>query len=341
MGEFSQGLPAVRADSGREEADCLLTVVVPTRNRGDLAARTVASILEGSERRIRLIVVDQSDAPDTKRALEPFQADARFRYVSSSSAGISAARNEGVALARTALIAHTDDDCEARPDWCRQVIDAFERFPQAELLFGTVEPGEHSMPDRGFIPSYLVHQERLIVGLRRKTETEGIGACMAYRRRLWDELAGFDESLGVGTPLGSAEDVDFAVRTLAAGHGVLETPQPRVVHYGFRTWEQANPLLRRYLYGIGAACAKQLRVQGVPFLAVLARLGLRWAFAQPVADFEHRPSRRLRLFAFARGFTAGFRMKIRGDFFTLTSAPPRPSPGPAPTSPLETDCTPK
>ena len=320
MGESPQAVPVAGSARSRPPADASLSVVIPTRNRGALAAATVESILNGTEQRIQLIVVDQSDAADTEEALRPFADDARFRYVRSASTGISAARNEGVALAQTSLIAHTDDDCEARPDWCEQVIAAFERCPRAELLFGDVAAGNHPLLEHGFVPSYLVRQERLTVGLRRKTETEGIGACMAYRRRLWEELGGFDESLGVGAEFGSAEDVDFTIRTLAAGHGVLETPAAGVVHFGFRTWAEAPSLLSRYLYGIGAACAKQLRLQGAPFLTVLARLAMRWAFAEPVADFSHRPSRRLRLAAFSRGFMAGWKVKLQGDLFQRSSA---------------------
>jgi GT2 family glycosyltransferase len=296
-------------------ADADLSVVIPTRDRGDLAVRTVASILNGTERDIRLLVVDQSESNDTEIALRRFEADRRLRYVRSTSKGISAARNEGVALANTTLIAHTDDDCEALPDWCRKVIEAFERHPEAELLFGEVVAGEGATSGRGFVPSYHVPFERVIVGLKNKTETEGIGACMAYRRRLWERIGGFDELLGVGTGFGSAEDVDFTIRTLAAGHAVLETPAAGVVHHGFRTWEEGRPLLARYLYGIGGACAKQLRAQGLVFVWVLMKLALRWAFAEPVANFSHRPSRRLRLGAFLRGFAAGLRTERQGSFF--------------------------
>src|SRR6185437_550704 len=52
------------------------------------------------------------------------------------------------------------------------------------------------------------------------------GACLATRRELFELLDGFDESLGI-----DLNDVDFCLRTIAAGYRVVYEPRAELVHY--------------------------------------------------------------------------------------------------------------
>jgi len=56
------------------------------------------------------------------------------------------------------------------------------------------------------------------------------GACLAVRREVWDDLAGFDESYRNGY-----EDVDFCLRARAAGHTVGYVAEAEVIHFESRS----------------------------------------------------------------------------------------------------------
>src|SRR4051812_47168199 len=58
-----------------------ISVVIATRDRGDVAARAVASILRDTSAQFDLVVVDQSRDDETLRALEPFRDDERLTVV--------------------------------------------------------------------------------------------------------------------------------------------------------------------------------------------------------------------------------------------------------------------
>ena len=73
-----------------------VTVVVPTRNRADHVAACVATILQNAGLD-ELIVVDQSDGLETRRALMNFD-DTRLRYVRTDTRGVTSARNIGIEL---------------------------------------------------------------------------------------------------------------------------------------------------------------------------------------------------------------------------------------------------
>ncbi|MDK1386803.1 glycosyltransferase family A protein [Sinorhizobium sp. 8-89] len=60
------------------------SIVIPSRNRADLALSALQSVLEQDFRDFEVIVSDNSDEDESKalfRALQPFSADPRFRYI--------------------------------------------------------------------------------------------------------------------------------------------------------------------------------------------------------------------------------------------------------------------
>ena len=76
----------------------------------------------------------------------------------------------------------------------------------------------------------------------------GHGANMVFRREALEAIGRFDERLGAGTPLRSAEDVDAFFRVLEAGWTVVYEPQASVLH---DEWREGESLALRYGYGLG------------------------------------------------------------------------------------------
>ena len=286
-----------------------ITVVIPTRNRPAAALRAATSILAGAYPALRLLVVDQSDDDATRALLRPLARDPRVTLVAAPARGVAAARNLGIARSDTALVAFTDDDCEATPAWVGAIAAAFAADPDVGMVFGTVDAAPYDR-GAGFIPAYRAPRAFTAETLAQKPAIEGIGANMAVRRATWEAVGGFDELLGTGGPLRAGEEADLAIRMLAAGHKVQVTPAAVVVHHGFRRWDQADATIDGYMTGLGAANAKMLRLGGVRALRPLAALAWRWLAAGPVVDLNHRPPRLARLRAFLRGARAGWRHPI-------------------------------
>src|SRR5258706_12106681 len=91
----------------------LVSAVVCTRNRPADVLRAVRSLLVDEDPTVELIVVDQSDGPETGAAIEPLAAGGRLRYLRSARRGKGAALNEGLRAARGEIVVFTDDDFEA------------------------------------------------------------------------------------------------------------------------------------------------------------------------------------------------------------------------------------
>ena len=78
---------------------------------------------------------------------------------------------------------------------------------------------------------------------------------------MYDELGGFDESLGSGGTFGAAEDSDLSWRGLLHGWSTAHIGSVTVMHDGFRDLEELRALVDRDFYGVGGALAKYLRAE--------------------------------------------------------------------------------
>jgi glycosyltransferase involved in cell wall biosynthesis len=88
----------------------LVSVILPTRNRAELARRAVCSVLAQTYARLELIVIDDASTDGTSELLATID-DRRLQVIRNDrNAGASAARNLGIGRARGELVAFHDDD---------------------------------------------------------------------------------------------------------------------------------------------------------------------------------------------------------------------------------------
>ena len=286
-----------------------ITVVLATRNRAATAARAAASILRSRYPDFRLCIVDQSSDGSTRAAMADIVRDPRVTFVAAVPTGVAAARNLGIAHSDTPLLACTDDDCEATPEWLDRIAATFAADPAIGIVFGTVNAPTYDRTT-GFIPAYRVPRTFTAHSIAQKASIEGFGANMAMRRSVWQVLGGFDEAMGVGSTFCAGEETDLAIRALVAGHKVHEAPEPAVTHFGFRRWDEAHLTIAGYMFGLGAANAKMLRLAGWRAWRPLTSLAWRWLATGPVADLNHVPPRLQRLRPFLRGAWLGLRTPL-------------------------------
>lgn len=237
-------------------SDIDVSVIICTRDRPDQIGRAVASVLANSYRRFELLVVDQSSDRSTECVLSAYRGDARLRYLTTESRGLSKARNVGLKNTTGALVAFTDDDCLASADWIGKLVQCFDAHANAHVIFGQVDAPSWYRPSGGFLPVYRPNKDE-DSSCNGRRFARGMGANMSLRRTVIGEIGYFDEVLGAGAPLMSAEDCDFAIRATAAGRGVLGFRSPVVIHEGgMRGDADAYALWYRDGFGAGAAAAK-------------------------------------------------------------------------------------
>lgn len=291
-----------------------VTAVVATRNRGDSAVGTVESILANTHSDFDVLVVDQSTDDATQTALEPFGADARFRYLRSDTVGLGRAQNVGMEAIDSEFVVFTDDDCDVPPDWLEHMEAAFHLDSRIAVVYCNVVAAPHDRT-AGFIPDYEREKNTMVTSVRRKVRARGIGAGMAVRRVPVTAIGGFDEHMGPGAVFASAGDRDLAIRAILRGSWVYETVDTAVVHRGFRTWEQGKELTKRDWIGLGAMCAKPIRAGHWQTVVYAGYEVLVNGVIRPFARLaeRRRPQGFRRVGYFCQGFWRGWRTPIDRD----------------------------
>lgn len=239
-----------------------ISVIVCTRDRPEDLSKALKSLASQSFDGFEVIVVDQSRGTETRKVVEQASGPSMmFRYFHLAEPGLSRAYNTGIRLARSSLLAFTDDDCAAPSEWLRFVAASFDAEPEVGLLYGQVLlPPE--LNEREGVDGYTPH---LAIPRRRRLSRGdgfrvfGMGANFAARRSVCLEVGGFDEVLGGGGPLQSAQDFDFAYRLFRKGHSILLEPSVVVYHYGFRSQADWPAVVRSYGVGVGGFYWKHVR----------------------------------------------------------------------------------
>jgi glycosyltransferase involved in cell wall biosynthesis len=110
-----------------------ISVVMPLYNKQREVGRAVASVLAQRFADFELVVVDDGST-DCGPSLVAAQSDPRIRLSRQDNAGVSAARNLGITLARAELVAFLDADDEWDPGFLETIVRLREKFPACRVF---------------------------------------------------------------------------------------------------------------------------------------------------------------------------------------------------------------
>ena len=204
-----------------------------------------AQTLDG-QRFETLVVDDGSSDPTSAIAVEH---GARVITLTEN-CGLAAARNAGAREARAPIIAFTDDDCVCEPGWLEALLAPFAD-PAVLAVSGDVTPAGPDSFNVRFLqrrnplaplsgvfldaPSpprrLAIYVRGLLLGPPLLAPGERlysvVGANMAFRRELLDELGGFDEAFRFGS-----EEEELCIRIHAEHEAakIIFAPRAMVTH---------------------------------------------------------------------------------------------------------------
>jgi glycosyltransferase involved in cell wall biosynthesis len=113
----------------RVQYEPLVSVIIPTYNRGWILRDAIESVLSQDFKNFELIVVDDGSTDDTPSILSDYED--RLVSVFQKNSGVSAARNKGIIKASGRYIAFLDSDDEWLPEKLSKQMDFFLKNPDA------------------------------------------------------------------------------------------------------------------------------------------------------------------------------------------------------------------
>lgn len=188
-----------------------ISVVIPTYNRAGRIGEAVASVLNQSPPAAEVIVVDDGSTDETAGVLEAFSD--RIVSLRQANAGVSAARNTGLARASSDWIAFLDSDDVWLPGRLALLVEQCRDTPAGVHVADIVLEGpgyaQSLFALRGFAwpPCGATLVERPLVHI-----TSGLSIMSIACRRDWIQAAGgFDPGLAM------FEDLDLLARLALEG----------------------------------------------------------------------------------------------------------------------------
>ncbi len=287
------------ADSGE------LSIVIATHNDAALLVEALASAEACTRGRHEILVIDDGTTdPESLRILERLRAAGR-PILKQPQAGVSAARNSLIRAAGGRYILPLDADNRLCPGFIERALAAFRGDPGLGVVYG--EPllfGQRT--GRLRVPDF---------DLRSAVYRNDIDACAMFRRDLWADVGGYDESLT------GFEDWEFWMHAGKRGWRFLHLPgiafEYRVSHgsllarcssrpgyraFRRRIWQRHADLLLamtpaavRTIAGVAAPFPRDIRsLAGWQSLVLRGHWHLAWALTalrkvdrEPVASGMH------------------------------------------------------
>jgi glycosyl transferase family 2 len=213
-------LRVIRTSSGFPRPP-LWHVVVTCHNYARYLAEAVESVVL-NDADYELTIVDDASPDETPQIARELQARyPHVRYLRlPQRAGVSRARNFGIAALDSAFVALLDADDRFGADYlfeaARVLCGGADVANPDALLFGS-ESGRWSTPTATTLPMLLDHNS--------------VHYCSAFRRCWWAEIGGFDEHIE------DWEDYDFWIRVVARGARVRTVPGD---HFYYRRHDRSR-----------------------------------------------------------------------------------------------------
>lgn len=219
----------------------LVSILVPTRDRGALLRKCIGSVLASTHYKpFEILIVDNDTTePATVNWLRDLK-DSRVRVLQvPGDFNFSSLNNEGARRAAGDILVLLNNDVEVlTPGWLDELVSLAAQPDIGAVGARLWYPGGHGLQHGGVLlgigPVAAHAHHRLPRGqpgyfgraVLRQEFSAVTGACLAVRKRLYLDFGGLDERLPV-----TGNDVDFCLRLRAAGYRNVWTPHAELLHH--------------------------------------------------------------------------------------------------------------
>ncbi len=179
------------------EASPKVSIVLPTYNGERYLRGAIESCLGQTHRNLELVLVDDCSTDRTPEVIKSF-TDPRIIYIRNQrNQGLPRGLNIGFARTTGEYLSWTSDDNEYAPTAIEEMLRALRASPDTDFVYAdftaifesTGEAESRKLPDEPALK-----------------QTNTIGACFLYTRRVYREVGDFDPRLAL------AEDYDYWIR---------------------------------------------------------------------------------------------------------------------------------
>ncbi len=190
------------------QSPALISIIVPCYNQEKYIIECLDSIRSQTYFNWECIVIDDGSADNTGNLVQNYIVnETRIKYYRQQNSGVSAARNNAIALSKGKYILPLDGDDKIGPSYLEKAVVLMENDEQLSVVYCEAEyfenrSGKWILPDYSF---ELLLQKNLFF-------------CTAlFKRSDFDKIGGYDTHLKVGL-----EDWEFWISLLSLGGKIYQ-----------------------------------------------------------------------------------------------------------------------
>ena len=218
-----------------------VSVIVPVYNGAATIGTCLESLLNQNypAEAYEIIVVENGSTDETTEIVERYP----IRLFHNTQRGPAPARNLGVAESKAEIVAFTDADCVADPNWLGELVKPY-KDAETGGVGGAILAYQHA--NRNIVETFSDEHSPLINFVSGEHEflPHLYTPNASYRRHLLNEIGGFNSKLV------TAEDVDAAWRLqLQTGCKLRYAPQAIIYHHHRTTLKGLARQYRHYGFG--------------------------------------------------------------------------------------------
>jgi glycosyltransferase involved in cell wall biosynthesis len=182
----------------------LVSIIVPCYNQAHFLNESLASVLNQTYIHWECIIVNDGSPDNTKEVAKNWcETDKRFRYIEKENGGLSSARNAGINNSIGDFILPLDADDIIDKAFLTKLVPELENNPSIAIITcyskffsGKLNNIIHELKPIGTTYHAILFENSII-------------ATSLYRKKCWDEVGGYDESMKKGF-----EDWEFWISIL-------------------------------------------------------------------------------------------------------------------------------
>lgn len=197
-------------------SDPVVSVVIPCHDYARYLPEAHSSVLAQTFQDWELVIVDDGSTDNTVEVVKSLidrHPDRRVRLLQQANAGVSAARNTGIAAATGRYVLPLDADDVIAPTMLEKTVAVLDADPGIAIASTDVFTfTDDDLPPQAMpLPAYSreLMLQRLIMFY-----------CSLYRREVWQTVGGYDETMRAG------EDWDFWIGCVEHGFDAHHIHEP-------------------------------------------------------------------------------------------------------------------
>jgi glycosyltransferase involved in cell wall biosynthesis len=172
--------------------DELISVITSTYNCEQFLPEAIESVLGQTIDNLEYFIIDDGSTDDTRKVVESYLNDKRIRYHYQENRGQSAGKNVGLALSKGDYICYLDADDRWELDKLQAQLEIFQKYEDVSIVYGDInfideKGGYLNLPNMKRYTGFIT--EKLVIENFVSFNTA------MFRKRCYEELGGFDESL--------------------------------------------------------------------------------------------------------------------------------------------------